>query len=167
MNVDNKKNSKSFHSGWTEVATLNSAAPVRPLEEQAPDLLVSIVESLNYPTDYRLAAAEALAKQGDPRIRTTEPSMIDIPAAQVKTGLPENKVDTVCERSRSFGVMRDVLELDSPEHLVQLSPFRIGKYCVTNVEFLDFEKATGFHFTPTSWSAQRYDELKPNHPVFP
>ncbi|WP_161599259.1 formylglycine-generating enzyme family protein [Reinekea blandensis] len=163
--MDSKKNAKLFRPGWAEHAPEGNG-PVRQLGEQPPELLVSIVESQEYPIDYRLAAGEALARRGDPRISLTNPSMIDIPAGRVRVGLAESEMDSVFEQSRSFGVMRDVLEFDGPEHLVELSPFRMAKYCVTNTEYYEFEKATGFQNTPTSWSGRHYDRIKSNHPVF-
>lgn len=164
--MDSKKNLKSARPGWTDSAAINPGSSARQLKDQSPDLLVSIVESMNYPTDYRLAAGEVLARKGDPRIHTVTPTMIDIPAARVRVGLPETELDGVFEQSRSFGVMRDVLELDTPEHLVELSPFRIGKYCVTNIEYSEFIQASGHESTPTSWIGDRYEAVKSNHPVF-
>lgn len=164
--MDTKKQMKPIAANLGEFVSSEASAPSMALEEQEADLLVSIVEGISHPQDYRLAAGEVLARRGDPRISVFDPTMINIPAACIRIGLHEDDMETVFQECRSFGVMRDLVELEGPEHLVELSPFRIAKYCVTNVEFLEFKNDTGFQFTPSSWINKTFDKTKSNHPVF-
>ena len=81
------------------------------------------------------AAAIDAAKQNpvtyvikDPSVVPLEPQMAEIPGGVFRMGNPEG------------------MPHELPVHEVQLSPYAIGKYEVTNAEYARFVKATG-HIT--------------------
>ena len=65
----------------------------------------------------RYAAAQALARIGDPRFQSIAPVMITIPAGEFTMGSEAGQ------------------EREKPSHRVDLSVYRIGKYPVTNIEY--------------------------------
>ena len=136
------------------------------LDGLSEEALIAIVESSAYETDYRLAAGEVLAKKGDPRLSIDDPLMVDIPGAHVSLGLANDQIEEVFQANRSYGVMREMIELEAPQRSVEILPFRMAKYCVTNEEFHRFIVDTGSSYRPTSWHNDKYEFLKSNHPVF-
>ena len=63
--------------------------------------------------------------------------------------------------------MGDGKEADNPRHRVHLDAYYIGKYCVTNAQYLRFVDETG-HRPPDDWrgaSSKSYPEGKADHPV--
>lgn len=138
----------------------------KDIDQQPKDVLVSMVESRDLPADLRLAAGEVLAHRGDPRISFDCPLMVDIPAARVRVGLAEEEVESTFQECRSFGVSRDMIELESPQVELEVQSFRVAKYCVTNQEYQRFLSETGHDESPSSWEAGRFDPVKGNHPVY-
>ena len=136
------------------------------LDGLGEDALIAIVESCAYEADYRYAAGEILAKIGDPRLSLDEPVMVDIPGAHVQLGLPEDNIEETYQSNRSYGVIREMIELESPQRSVEVLPFRMAKYCVTNEEFHQFIMDTRCAHRPTSWRDETYEFIKSNHPVF-
>jgi formylglycine-generating enzyme required for sulfatase activity len=63
--------------------------------------------------------------------------------------------------------MGDGKDADNPRHRVHLDAYYIGKYCVTNAQYLRFVDETG-HLPPEDWggvSSRSYPDGKPDHPV--
>lgn len=115
----------------------------------------------------RLAAGNILALQGDPRISPFSPAMITISAHEpVTLGLAFEDAMSVHRQMESLGVLIDWIEKECPVYEVELAPFRIAKYPVTNSEFSIFLEETGHADLPTSWIFGRYPLEKANHPVF-
>ncbi|OGT30994.1 MAG: hypothetical protein A3E87_06165 [Gammaproteobacteria bacterium RIFCSPHIGHO2_12_FULL_35_23] len=128
--------------------------------------LVDTLSSIEAPFEVRLAAGQLLALQGDPRIKTLEPVMCDIPAANATMGIDENKVDAIVKWYESVGVIRDWILKETPAHPANLSAFRIRKYLVTNKEYRDFLQETAYEGLPSSWEFGIYPANKANHPVY-
>jgi len=87
--------------------------------------LVTILEKGLLPARERADAGFALAKLGDPR-----PGVCALPPIWI-------------ELAGGRFVMGD--EKDSSAHEVELSPFQISKYPVTNAQFAEFVNAGGYH----------------------
>lgn len=128
--------------------------------------LLRLVESPLVNLHIRLAAGQILALCGDPRLGYLNPQMVEIPAAlSVRVGLPLEHLDEVHGKYADLGVKREWLEKECPQYLIDLKPFKISKYLVTNIEFYRFLLDSGLSFLPSSWTLGRYPKEKSNHPV--
>lgn len=136
------------------------------LKKETVEHLVDIVSSKISHFEERFVAGQLLGLRGDPRIKTFDPVMCDIPASSVSIGINESEVDTVLKRYKDVGVIRDWILKETPVHQVNLPSFRIRKYLVTNQEYRDFLIATGYEGLPTSWMFGIYPAEKANHPVY-
>ena len=123
--------------------------------------LVTILENGLLPARERAEAGFALGKLGDPRdgVCTLPPVWIDLPDGRFMMGDDE------------YG----------PPHEVELSPFKISKYPITNAQFAEFVKAGGYdeekwwskegwkYRQENSWDYPRYWQDEnfnlPNQPV--
>jgi formylglycine-generating enzyme required for sulfatase activity len=146
-----------------------SLADESPLDSNLVGLsqadLVKVVESVSAPLQARWAAGSLLALKSDPRIDVFHPSMISIPGGSVSIGLESNEIDAVMDRLADITLYRDWIEKECPRHDVTLAPYSIGKYPVTNQEYLTFLQETGHHEIPTSWIFGRFPLHQSNHPV--
>jgi len=128
--------------------------------------LLALVQSPAATLLQRLAAGHLLAWLGDPRIDTLAPPMCEIGAASVSIGLAPAEVAGVMQRFARLGLQEDWIRKECPRHRVQLAPYRIGRYPVTNQEYRDFLLATGYPELPSSWQFRRYPLERANHPVY-
>ena len=128
--------------------------------------LAKIVESLDHPMSVRFAAGRLLAKLGDPRIAPMEPPMIDIPGGSTTIGIRISEIEEIAKQCTPYGVLKEAIAIESPQKQIELLPFRMAKYCVTNQEFATFIKHSGCRYRPTSWHGDTFDPEKANHPVF-
>jgi formylglycine-generating enzyme required for sulfatase activity len=78
------------------------------------------------------------------------PQTVPVPAGSFLMGSTDN--DPYADR------------FEKPQHTVELSEYFIGKYPVTNAEYLPFVWDTGRR-PPKHWQGQTYPEIKKNHPV--
>jgi len=134
----------------------------RTADSQLMDLLADSDSTLAC----RLAAGNLLALSGDPRIHTSAPEMIAVPSGRVEIGLEPDEIDAVMARFSTLGLERTWIEKESPRHSVQLAPYRIARYPVTNAEYRDFLIETGFQELPSSWEYRQYPQHRSNHPVY-
>ncbi len=114
----------------------------------------------------RLAAGQMLALLGDPRIVTRNPTMIDVPGGRVQIGLDPKELDRVMLALAGLGLDRGWIVKECPRHAVDLIPYAIGKYPVTNQEYRDFLLDTGYRHLPDSWHFRRFPQERSNHPVY-
>ncbi|MET0417847.1 MAG: SUMF1/EgtB/PvdO family nonheme iron enzyme [Actinoplanes sp.] len=126
----------------------------------------ALVESPQASLDQRLAAGHLLGLGGDPRIRTLDPEMIAIPGGVVQVGLDPSRVDELQARYARYGVKRNWIEKECPRFEVELKPFKIAKYPVTNAEYATFLQETRVSVLPTSWQFGRVPIGCLNHPVY-
>jgi formylglycine-generating enzyme required for sulfatase activity len=131
----------------------------------SPRDLAGIVESRELSVDLRLTAGILLGLVGDPRIQLFEPEMLAIPGGVVPIGLAPECVEAIAMRYQDRGVKREWIEKEAPRHFIELRPYRIAKYMITNAEFAAFLHATGYDELPTSWSFGRFHPALSNHPV--
>ncbi|MFG2780069.1 formylglycine-generating enzyme family protein [Streptomyces prunicolor] len=114
----------------------------------------------------RYAAGSMLGLRGDPRIRTDDPELVDVPAGKAELGLPEDEVASVVARWARVGVVDSWIRKECPRHRVDIDAFRIMRYPVTNLEYRAFLADTGSTALPTSWRFGGYPLTRANHPVW-
>ncbi|MCM3707373.1 formylglycine-generating enzyme family protein [Cytobacillus firmus] len=128
--------------------------------------LVYILESEDKEISERYLAGLLLALKGDPRINTYDPEMINIPKGLVTIGLKPEDVAKVCNKYKDTGIIEEWIIKETPEVHVNLDSYRIGKYLVTNQEYLEFIKENPQEEIPSSWLFGRYPMEFSNHPVY-
>ncbi len=114
----------------------------------------------------RYAAGLALALLGDPRIRPLDPAMVDVPGARVTLGLDEERAPAVAAAWAHVGVTLPWILKECPRYTLDIAPFRLMRYLVTNLEYRDFLAGTGFTELPTSWAFGVYPAHAANQPVW-
>lgn len=128
--------------------------------------LLEVISSVEFELVERIAAGNYLALLGDSRIKPLDPEMIQIEGGSVQLGLADESVDQVMKNFSGLGLNRSWIEKECPQYAVELQPYRIGKYPVTNQEYKAFLLATHHSEIPTSWAFRRYPTEKANHPVY-
>ncbi|MGD9792267.1 MAG: formylglycine-generating enzyme family protein [Acidimicrobiia bacterium] len=114
----------------------------------------------------RLAAATIVSLIGDPRFDALAPDMVDVPAAIVSIGLDSDRIDAVAARWAHVGVERSWIAKEAPAHRLHVEAFRIGRYPVTNAEYLQFVLAVPEAPRPTAWAHGTFPWASANHPVY-
>jgi len=130
------------------------------------DALLAAMEDGTRPLEERIGAATRLDLFGDPRLRPLEPEMIDIPGGAVVIGLPAEVVDDVLARFDGLFLERSWIVKECPAHVVDLAPYRIARFPVTNREYAPFLEETRHPQLPSSWPQGRFPEHLGNHPVY-
>jgi formylglycine-generating enzyme required for sulfatase activity len=128
--------------------------------------LVTVLESTVEPAPRRFAAGTVLAMIGDPRIHVFEPPMVALTGGSALLGLAPERVDAVVSQWRHVGVQTDWIRKECPRHEVKLTPFAIGRFPVTNLEYRTFLEETGRDDLPSSWLFGAYPLHFANHPVW-
>ncbi|MGY2374255.1 formylglycine-generating enzyme family protein [Pseudomonas sp. SDO524_S393] len=149
--------------------SLNLKLPLsswRQVAEESAEQLASRVENPTCSLAWRYAAAQLLAQTADPRIDVLNPPMIRIRGGAVQIGLAGAEVDRVMHEMRGLGLDRDWIAKEVPRHAVQLAPYAIGKYPVTNLEYRAFLEATDQVRIPESWAFGQFPHERSNHPVY-
>jgi formylglycine-generating enzyme required for sulfatase activity len=141
-------------------------AQCRRLASCSPGRLAELAEDTSLPFAERFGAGLLLGLVGDPRIDPLRPAMCEVPAGVYPVGLPFSEIDRVVEQFSRYGVLREWIEKESPQHDVELKTFRIGKYPVTNGEYQRFLLETGYLPLPTSWPFGVSPPGTDNLPVF-
>jgi formylglycine-generating enzyme required for sulfatase activity len=141
------------------------SAALRELRRLDSGELLMLAETPGEPLVRRLASGILLGAIGDPRIRVFDPPMVDIPAGRATIGLDPSQLDAVHAHYAPLGLKREWFEKECPRFTVELRGFRIGKYPVTNLEFLTFIQETGWSERPSSWSFGRFGFVAGNQPV--
>ena len=137
------------------------------LRSLSPSILATIIESEERNFYDRLAAGTLLATLGDPRINCYNPSMISIPGDKnVTIGLSQNEVDSVYQRYKKLGVLKEWILKETPEINITMPSFKLAKYPVTNLEFREFLIETKFLELPSSWEFGSFPHSKSNCPVY-
>ncbi len=114
----------------------------------------------------RISSGNLLALLGDPRIRTLQPAMVDVPGGRVLIGLDSDELAAVLGRFAGLGLDRSWIEKECPRHSVSLDAFRLARYPVTNSEYRDFLLDTGHPELPSSWAFRQFPQTHANHPVY-
>ena len=130
------------------------------------DALLGILKTNYNSLAERIVAGNLLALIGDPRINLKHPEMVEIKGGEITIGLDPSKIDEVMEKFSGLGLNRMWIEKESPSFKVDLKPFKLAKYPVTNQEFKEFLLSTNCNEIPTSWDFRRYPIERSNHPVY-
>jgi toxoflavin biosynthesis protein ToxD len=131
--------------------------------------VADLLEVLSSPAStlcMRLASGNVLALIGDPRIKTLNPKMLDVPGGEVQIGLPSSELNAVLERFDGLGLDRSWIAKECPRHTVTLKPFRMARWPVTNAEYREFLCNTGHAELPSSWAFRQFPQERSNHPVY-
>lgn len=128
--------------------------------------LVTLVEDATAAPPRRIAAGWVLALAGDPRLQPLEPAMCRVAGGRATIGTDPADVDGLFERYARFGVQRPWIEKECPRFGVEVATFAIGKYPVTNGEFMAFLAETRYPELPTSWPYGRPPAHALNAPVY-
>lgn len=124
--------------------------------------LLRVLEDEKRPLDERLAAGGALSVLGDPRLDALRPAMQLVPGGVFRMGMREEELPAV---AREFDIPEEWLRKACPQHLVELAPFEIGRFPVTNGEWACFLERSGGGERPSGWSGARPPAEAANHPV--
>jgi hypothetical protein len=100
--------------------------------------LLMIISNPQLSPRERYVAGTLLALVGDPRINTFSPEMVTLPTAKLVLGLSPEELDMIMLKYGDTGILREWIEKETPEYMLSIPAFRIGKYPVTNQEFRDF-----------------------------
>ncbi len=139
-----------------------AAGPALGLRD--PASLARLAEEKETSLPVRLGAAAVLAVCGDPRTPPV-PTVGHVPAGQARIGLPASRVGEVTARWRHTGVERSWIEKEAPVWELSLEDFWLGRYPVTNLQYLAFLRAAGHPRRPATWYLGAYPWDRANHPV--
>jgi formylglycine-generating enzyme required for sulfatase activity len=128
--------------------------------------LVAEVESTVAPMARRYAAGLLLACVGDPRIVVDAPQMIRLPGGRATLGLASERVLPVARAWAHVGVLPEWIAKECPPYGVELAPFALARFPVTNAEYRAFLADTGCTWLPSSWTFGVYPVHLANHPVW-
>jgi len=128
--------------------------------------LVTELESTAAPMDRRYAAGTLLACMGDPRIAVDTPRMVRLPAGRQTLGLAPERVLPVAQAWAHVGVLPEWIAKECPAYTVNLAPFAVARFPVTNFEYREFLADTGCTWLPSSWTLGVYPRHLANHPVW-
>ncbi|MBI3271584.1 MAG: SUMF1/EgtB/PvdO family nonheme iron enzyme [Planctomycetes bacterium] len=155
-----------------------SEALLRRIEELTRSVL-HVLEDKAQSADLhtRIAVAETLGRFGDPRLglRPTEIPLVEVPGGRFRMGTDEKEVQRAfAEAKKSWEVAQlDWFTRESPQHEVELKPFRIGRFPITNGQYSAFVEASG-HRAPEvdqkigdyrAWENGRPPADRLTHPV--
>lgn len=132
---------------------------------QPAGVLIEILES-NQPLARRYAAGCALALLGDPRIDALQPHMIRLPGGKISLGLPYAEVANITAQWQHVGVIEEWIRKECPVYQLDIQPFCMARFPVTNIEYYQFLQETQAPFLPSSWQLGAYPAHLANHPVW-
>lgn len=139
---------------------------VEPMRGATVDELLRHAENPDDPVEQRLAAGLMLGLLGDPRCPDLDPVMVDVPAGTATLGLDPERVAPLFQRYRRYGVKENWFEKECPRFEQEMRAFRIGRYPVTNAQYLAFLKDGGAEHMPRHWSFGRFPLGAGNQPVY-
>lgn len=127
--------------------------------------LIDILES-NQALPRRYAAGCVLALLGDPRINVLQPQMIRLPGGKITLGLSVEDAARVTAEWAHVGVIEEWILKECPRYQLEIQPFAMARFPVTNAEFYQFLQETQAPFLPSSWQLGAYPAHLANHPVW-
>jgi formylglycine-generating enzyme required for sulfatase activity len=152
---------------FSESADLTHLSP--PLAERGlpasdPAALARLVEEPDVALHVRLAAGMLLEVLGDTRVPLV-PVVLPVPGGPVDIGLPPDRVDAIVTQWRHVGVQRAWIEKETPAWPAFLQDFWLGRFPVTNFQYLAFLRAGHQERRPSTWYLGAYPWSQPSHPV--
>ncbi len=131
-----------------------------------PSAVAAVAGDGAEPFGRRYAAGLALGLIGDPRIRPLDPPMVAVPGARVTLGLAEERAAAVADAWAHVGVLLPWILKECPRYTLDVAPFAMMRFPLTNAEYREFLLDTGYAELPTSWTFGVYPELAGNQPVW-
>jgi len=128
--------------------------------------LVRTLESRSATMARRYAAGMLLACVGDPRIDVLRPQMLRLAGGRITLGLAADAVARVAGEWAHVGVLPEWIAKECPEHVVDIAPFAMARFPVTNLEYRAFLEYTNSPWIPSSWTLGVYPAALANHPVW-
>lgn len=147
---------------FSEIVPLIASAPALPFK--AADSALATIEDPTATPMERISAGAVLSLAGDPRAHRT-PSLLLVDGGQATVGTAVEDVDPVVRKWSRYGVERDWILKEVPQHSVTVSPLWFGAYQVTNEQYLHFLRTTGHQRRPSTWYLGAYPWERSNHPV--
>lgn len=90
-----------------------------------------------------------------------EPQMVQIPAGRFLMGTTEKQAEQLInERGNNRWA-----EWEQPQHTVELSEYSIGKFPITNSEYLAFMHDMKYNLSRGNWDSDRFSPERDRHPV--
>ncbi|WP_119394369.1 formylglycine-generating enzyme family protein [Salinibius halmophilus] len=129
-----------------------------------PDNCQELVDRL--PLKHRICILSQLASLIDPRIDTLNPQMTLIPEGSYQLGLSIENLELEMLEMEKIGIGRSWIEKETPRYVSSLQEFAIGKYPVTNIEYLQFLRENPDKEIPSSWFNGTFPKALGNHPVY-
>ena len=120
---------------------------------------VDLFESKGY-EKLKLSLGVQADAQGADTSYFIEPEMVQIPAGKFLMGSTVEQI----EQAINDGADKDWVELELPQHTVELSEYLIGKYPITNREYQAFIHSTKY-IPPSGWDGDQFPAKKSDHPV--
>lgn len=152
--------------GFTRTAADDLASDIPKLLTKPEDYLLTTTADTTTSLPQRWAAGTVLGLKGDPRINPLSPTMIEIESVTTSIGLAPSQFESVCHDLAKVEVLPAWIEKEMPRHEVRLSRYGIGKYPVTNFEYLQFLRACPDTAIPSSWEFGIFPAARSNHPVY-
>jgi formylglycine-generating enzyme required for sulfatase activity len=138
-------------------------AALDPSERPALALaLVRIVEDGKRPLLERVGAGTALALLGDPRLDPLRPTLLLVPGGPFLRGMREGQVGAV---AREYDLPLSWLAKACPQQELELDPFEIARFPVTQQEWALFLARSGSGEQPPGFEGGRPPRGRENHPV--
>jgi formylglycine-generating enzyme required for sulfatase activity len=133
--------------------------PGRPALARA---LVELLEDGTRPLLERIGAGTALALLGDPRIPARAPHMQLVPGGAFLRGMRLEQAEAV---AREYDLPLSWLAKACPQLELELDPFEIARFPVTQQEWAEFLAASEVGERPRGWAGPRPPRGRENHPV--
>lgn len=143
----------------------DDSTDVTNLMTKSVEELIAVVSGNGNPSR-RYHAGMLLSLVGDPRISINDPAMVSIASGSYSIGSTMESIAHALSYYANLDLEEKWLLKEHPQHNVEVAGFLIGKYPVTNGEYLEFLVATQYDRLPTSWVLGRFPTEKRNHPVF-
>jgi formylglycine-generating enzyme required for sulfatase activity len=149
--------------------------------------LIDLVRMVGTPNQYsvseRVSVGKALSFLGDPRIRVHNPNLMRVPGGEFTMGTASEAIGgtssedvgqelDVVDQSQTNGpgegaapmTEQSRVRIETPAHTVEVAPFSIGKFPVTNHEFHAYV-LTGRARPRDYWDGSNVDPWIQNQPV--
>lgn len=164
--VVNDREAMGYGPGYVHARLPDHDKLAEMYRDLSADELINVLDDASATLEQRIGAGTRLNQIGDIRLDVQSPNMIALPAASAKIGLARDQIDIVLSENDGLFLERSWIEKECPEHRIDLDRFAIGKYPVTNAEYMAFLCATKSSEIPSSWRFGRYPSSRGNHPVY-
>ncbi|MEZ6019899.1 MAG: SUMF1/EgtB/PvdO family nonheme iron enzyme [Planctomycetota bacterium] len=87
------------------------------------------------------------------------PGLVPMQGGRTKIGIDKKDVEKMLEENLALMTSVTALDAETPQHIVDLPPFHLMVTEVTNEQYLEFVKATGYR-RPFEWGAAAVDKAR-------